>query len=79
LVGFLAIIGSFVLSYTADKYDGRMQKKMATGFHFRMGRDVRVLLILLFALINQVFVGLFIIALLMNSEVVRRLWVCQDE
>jgi len=79
LIGFLAIMGSFVLSYTADKYDQRMQKKILKGFHFRMGRDVRVLLILVFALINQVFLGLLIIALLMNSEVVRRLWVCQDE
>lgn len=79
LIGFLAIIGSFVLSYTADKYDRRMQKKICTGFHFRMGRDIRVLLILLFVLVNQVFWGLLIIALLMNSEVVRRLWVCQYE
>ena len=78
-IGFLAIMGSFVLSYTADKYDHLMRERIQKGFHFRMGRDVRVLLILLIALTNQVFWGLLIIALLMNSEVLRRLWACQYE
>ena len=78
-IGFLAIMGSFVLSYTADKYDHRMQARIQQGFHFRMGRDIRILLILLFVLIDYVFFGLLIIALLMNGEVLRRLWVCRHE
>lgn len=78
-IGFGAIIGSFVLSYTADKYDHRMQDTIQTGFHFRIGRDFRVFLILLIALTNLVLPGLIIIALIMNVEVVRRLWVCQND
>jgi len=78
-IGFMAIIGSFVLSYTADKYDHLMQTKIQTGFHFRMGRDIRILLILLFALMDQVFWGLSLIAFVMNVEVIRRLWVCRYE
>ncbi len=78
-IGFGAIIGSFVLSYTADKYDHRMQEAIQTGFYFRIGRDLRVFLILLIALTNQVLPGLIIIALIMNVEVVRRLWVCQND
>lgn len=76
-VGFSAIMGSFVLSYTADKYDNLMENKIQQGFHFRMGRDIRILLILLFAVMNQVFLGLLIIALVMNFEVIRRLWICR--
>ena len=78
-IGFLAIIGSFVLSYTADKYDHRMREKIQMGFHFRIGRDLRVFFILLFALTNLVLTGLIITALVMNVEVVRRLWVCQND
>jgi len=42
-IGFLAIIGTFMNSYTADKYDGLMKKKLGPGkYYFRMGRDVRL-------------------------------------
>jgi len=78
-VGFGAIIGSFVLSYTADKYDHRIQKLMPTGFQFRIGRDLRVFLILLICLTNLVLPGLMLIALIMNEEVARRLWVCKND
>ena len=78
-IGFIAIMGSFVLSYTADKYDQRMKAMLQKRFHLRIGRDIRVFLILLFSLTNQVFLGLLIIAFIMNLEVVRRLWVCRHE
>lgn len=74
LVGFLAIIGAFMNSYTADKYDGLMKKKIAPGkYYFRMGRDVRMFIIFLGALINQPLPVLFIIAILMNVENIRRI------
>jgi len=74
LVGFLAIIGAFMNSYTADKYDGLMKKKVAPGKHyFRMGRDVRMFIIFLGALINQPLLVLFVIAILMNVENIRRI------
>ena len=73
LIGFLAIIGTFMNSYTADKYDGLMKRKLEPGKHyFRMGRDVRIFIIFLGALINQPLLILVIIALLMNVENVRR-------
>jgi CDP-L-myo-inositol myo-inositolphosphotransferase len=31
LAGFAAIIGSFLLSYTADKYDSRMRSRVTQG------------------------------------------------
>ncbi len=75
--GFLAITGSFMVSYTADKYDGLMRER--GGARFRMGRDVRVFLIFLGALLDQVLPVLVLIALVMNLETVRRLIVCRRE
>ena len=73
-IGFLAIIGTFMNSYTADKYDGLMKRKLGQGKHyFRMGRDVRIFIIFLGALINQPLLILVLIALLMNAENIRRI------
>ena len=78
LIGFMAIIGSFMVSYTADKYDGLMQDRIRQGKGFRLGRDVRVLLMLLGALLNQVALTLVVIAIVMNVETIRRLVTCRD-
>jgi CDP-L-myo-inositol myo-inositolphosphotransferase len=73
-IGFLAIIGSFVNSYTADKYDGLMKKNLTRGKHyFRIGRDVRIGIIFIGTLINQPALILFVIAFLMNIENIRRI------
>ncbi|RMG29907.1 MAG: di-myo-inositol-1,3'-phosphate-1'-phosphate synthase [Gammaproteobacteria bacterium] len=79
--GFAAIIGSFMLSYTADKYDHRMQARILRGGRagLRLGRDVRVLLVFLAALTGLVFPVLLLIALAMNAEVVRRLFLVRGE
>lgn len=74
LAGFMAIIGSFMLSYTADKYDNLMRERIKTGGKagLRMGRDVRVFLIFLGAATNLVLPVLVVIAVVMNLETVRR-------
>ncbi len=87
VLGFAAIVGSFLNSYTADKYDGLMAKRLQgtdtvnktdhVGVTFRLGRDVRVFVIFLGAVLNQPLITLGIIALLMNVEVVRRIVVCR--
>ncbi len=73
--GFLAIIGSFMVSYTADKYDSLMRTRIGKGI--RIGRDIRVFLIFLGAVLNLPFLILGAIALLMNAETIRRLIVCR--
>ena len=74
-VGFMAVIGTFMNSYTADKYDGLMKRKLGPKkYYFRIGRDVRIFIILLGALINMPFLILSIIAVSMNAENVRRVW-----
>ncbi len=73
LIGFLAIIGSFLNSYTADKYDGLMKRKLGLkGSYFRIGRDIRIFIIFVGAIINQVLLALVLIAVVMNVENVRR-------
>lgn len=75
-IGFLAIIGTFMNSYTADKYDGLMKRKLGPEkFYFRMGRDVRMFIIFIGALFNQPLLILVLIAFLMNVENVRRIMV----
>jgi len=76
LIGFLAIIGSFMLSYTADKHDSLMGARIGVGMRLRIGRDVRVFIIFLGALFNQPFMALLVIAAMMNAETVRRVIVC---
>ncbi|MBW2322808.1 MAG: NTP transferase domain-containing protein, partial [Deltaproteobacteria bacterium] len=68
--GFFAIIGSFMLSYTADKYDAMALGRLKTGRWPRLGRDVRVFFIFLGTLLNQPFFTLLVIAVLMNAETV---------
>ena len=73
--GFMAIIGSFMLSYTADKYDNLMRDRIEAGGKagLRMGRDVRVFLIFLGAATNMVLPVLVMIAVAMNLETIRRI------
>lgn len=59
-VGFLAITGSFLVSHTADKYDGLMKTRLERGEvpGFRIGRDLRVLVIALGAVFNVPYLAL---------------------
>lgn len=73
-VGFLAIIGSFMNSYTADKYDGLMKKKLGSKkLYLRIGRDLRIFIIFIGALTNQVFLTLLFTTFITNLENIRRI------
>jgi CDP-L-myo-inositol myo-inositolphosphotransferase len=74
----MAIIGSFVLSYTADKYDSLMHDRIGQGKELRVGRELRVFLIFLGALFDQVYLTLVVIAFLMNIETIRRIIICRN-
>ena len=76
VLGSAAIVGSFLNSYTADKYDGLMAHRLQGASYFRLGRDVRVFVIFLGALMNLPLFTLGIVAMVMNVEVVRRIVVC---
>ena len=74
-LGFFALIGSFMVSYTAVKYDSLPNKQLSSFSKFRIGRDVRIFLIFLGALFNQAFAALLIIAVISNAETLRRLFI----
>jgi CDP-L-myo-inositol myo-inositolphosphotransferase len=80
IVGFLALTGTFMNSYTADKYDTLMKKRLGPkDDYFRIGRDVRILIIFLGALVNQIFLILFIIGVVTNVENVRRVLILNKD
>ena len=66
-----------MLSYTADKYDKLMKNRIQKGM--RMGRDIRVFLIFLGAVLNQPYLILIVIAVLMNVETIRRIIICRND
>ncbi len=75
--GILALIGSFMVSYTADKYDSLMKKRIINS-SIRIGRDLRIFIIFVGAILNQVILTLAILGILMNLEVLRRIWICRE-
>jgi len=77
LLGMLAVTGSFALSYTADKYDGLMRARFGRGAPWRLGRDVRVFIVFVGALLDAALAALAVVAALMNAEVARRIWVAR--
>ena len=78
-VGFLAIVGSFMNSYTADKHDELMKARFALGRGIRIGRDVRVFMVFVGALANLPLLTLALIGGLMNAETVRRVVVATSD
>jgi len=75
-VGFLAVTGSFMVSYTADKYDNLMKSRVRNGI--RIGRDIRLFLIFIGAILNQPYPVLLGIGVLMNVETIRRMIICRN-
>lgn len=74
IMGFAAIIGSFINTYTGEKYDSIFKIRRGTGrIKFRVGRDMRLLIIVVGALTNQIPILLIIVAVLANFEAIRRL------
>ncbi len=77
-IGFFAIIGSFMVSYTADKYDNLMARELShKKRHVRIGRDLRVFIIFIGAITNQPFLALLVLAFIMNIEALRRILICR--
>lgn len=73
IIGFCALTGSFLNSYTADKYDSIYKKRLKGRYSIRIGRDIRLFLIFLGGLIGQILPTLLILAIITNYEAIRRL------
>jgi CDP-L-myo-inositol myo-inositolphosphotransferase len=73
LLGIVAIVGSLINSYTADKYDGWLKQRQKVQ-RFRLGRDVRIFLVFLSGLFYRPVEMLILLAGVMNLENIRRIW-----
>jgi len=74
LIGFLALIGSFLNSYTAGKYDDFMKTRtMHSRWTIRIGRDIRTFIIFVGAVLNYPLSVLIILATITNIENFRRI------
>jgi len=70
IIGFIAVGGKIILSYTAYVYDSVISKHN----NFRIGRDITIFIILVGAIMNIPYITLVILAVVTNVEVCRRLW-----
>ena len=77
IIGFVAMIGSFMNSYTAIKYDALFTKKRIP--KTRLGRDIRLFIIMVGALFNQILYTLLILAILTNAESIRRVCISKNK
>lgn len=73
ILGTVALAGSLINSYTADKYDGWMRQRKKVP-RFRLGRDVRIFLVFVSSLAYRPVELLVMLAGIMNTENVRRMW-----
>jgi CDP-L-myo-inositol myo-inositolphosphotransferase len=77
IYGYLAIIGTLITSYTATKYDTLL--KLKKGATWRFGRDIRMFIIMIGAVLNEMYYLLVILALLTNIVSIRRLYVLREQ
>jgi len=73
LVGFLAVVGTLVISYTRARLAPEYRQLFDKGLPSLASRDIRLFLIMLGGIIGQVFFCLLIIAVLTNLVVGYRL------
>ena len=73
VLGFITLMGTFMNSYTAGWYDDWIRAIGNKKFIFRFGRDVRLFLIFLGGIFNQLLPTLLILAVITNLESIRRL------
>jgi len=74
LIGFLVLIGTYLNTYTAGIYDDLIHKKLINNT-FRIGRDLRLFIIFVGSLFNQVFLVMIVLSILTHTESIRRLFI----
>jgi len=80
LLGFFALMGTFMNSYTAMQYDEfLLSKAFINQRTFRMGRDIRLFIVFIGAVLNQLIAVLLILAIVTNAESLRRLFIFRHE
>ena len=75
LIGFIAVGGRIISSYTAFVYDS----VASTRNSIRIGRDLIIFIILIGAVLNIPYITLVILAFIMNADICKRLWTLKDK
>ncbi len=73
IIGLFAVLGSFMMSYTNARYEGVFEKT-GGGRRIPVRRDMRLFIIMIGAFMNQVLGMMLLLAILTNTEVVRRVF-----
>ena len=73
IVGFSALAGSFVVTYTRARIDSPVSRPFDSGITSAASRDVRLFIVMVGALTGQGLATLIVLALLSNSVVALRL------
>lgn len=79
LIGILAIMGSLLFHFSYDQFTQIMQTPAPKAHDMHVKFEVRFLLIILGALVNQALFTLLIIGILFNAIVIRRLFIWKTE
>lgn len=75
LVGVAALVGSFMVSYTRTRAKSDLDVVFESGISgYAANRDVRLFIVMLGGILNQVFACLMVLAVLTNFVVVTRMW-----
>ena len=74
-IGFIVVGGKIISSYTAFVYD----TVVSAHNNFRIGRDLIIFIILIGALFNIPYITLVVLALIVNVEVCKRLWILKNK
>ena len=75
LIGFIAVGGKIISSYTAYVYDSIASTRNS----IRIGRDLIILIILIGAVLNIPYITLVVLAFIVNADVCKRLWILKDK
>ena len=75
LIGFIAVGGKIISSYTAFVYDA----VVSAHNNFRIGRDLIIFIILIGAVLNIPYITLVVLAFIVNADVCKRLWILKDK
>ena len=75
LVGLAALAGSFLVSYTRTRAKSDLNIVFRSGISgYAANRDLRLFIVMLGGILNQVFACLVVLAVLTNFVVVTRIW-----
>jgi len=75
LIVFAALFGSLMISYSRTLIESNLKIVFRSGFSgYAANRDVRLFIIMICGILNQVFFALLILALITNIVIIKRIY-----